>query len=174
MNHLILALAAVLIATSALADGISLSTNGKNVTLTSTNGTSEEIFSVISKAYKFGFKNDQGEDYFEEFAKKEGSLSLRKYTNKNLFTSRTSAFALVYKVEINTQKKGELKVDQSARTLFISGEAARLLLGAMKTAEINDGRNRPVGVSRASTDSGKVVCSRTVRPGAVTTCLIQF
>ena len=174
MNHLTLAFAAILLTTSALADGISLSQNGKKVTLTSTNGTSEEIFSVVSKAYKFGFKNAQGQDFFEEFSKKEGSLSLRKYSNKSLFTSRTSAFALIYKVEINTQKKGELALDQSNRTLTITGETAGLLLGALKTAVRSEGNNGPIGISRASTQSGKVTCSRTVRPGAVTTCLIQF
>ncbi len=162
------------LATSAFADGIILSENGKTVTLNSTHGTSSEIFSTISEAYKFGFKDAEGADFFTEYSKREGSLSVRRYFNEALTATRTSAFALVYKISFTVSKKSDIVINNSLKELKVSGEAARLLLGSLKTVEISEGRNTPPGISRASTASGNVVCSRVISPGAVTSCLIKF
>jgi hypothetical protein len=157
-----------------LADAVTLSNNGKTLTLTGLglNSTSGEFLDFIGKAYEEGYKDPQGADYFTESKSTAGMNKFITYKNKLVTTHMSSAFALVYTTTIKA-KKNEITVDDAAKFISIKGNTAKLLLGALRTANDANGRG-PLGISRASTKSGKVVCSKVVHPNAVPSCTIKY
>lgn len=158
---------------AALADGINFDREGKSATITgSTKSTSSEVLEFVSAAYDYGFKDADGADFFTKVTKKEGMRTHVAFKNKAVTVSRDSAFALIYKVELKG-KAGEITVASDRSSVTVKGEAARMLMGALKTKEQINPRG-PVGVGRVSTKSGKVVCSKVVAPRAVPSCTLKL
>lgn len=162
---------ALSLATSAFADTGSVTKQGSVVELSgSLKGASHEIFNIVAVAHQKGFKDASGADIFDHSTTPHRVGGLQKFVNKKLSASVRSGITLSYNVLIKT-KKGESKI--SGNVLTITGETAKLLKGAMFYSATDDGP-RPVGSSRESTKSGKVVCSRVVYPNAPTTCVIKL
>ncbi len=158
---------------AALADGINFNRDGSAATITgSTNSTSQEVLKFISSAHEYGFKNDKGADFFTKVEKKEGMRTHTAFKNKAVTVSRDSAFALIYKIDLKGAA-GDIAVAADRSSVTVKGEAARLLMGALKTTVEID-RQGPVGVGRAQTKSGRVVCLKVVAPSAVPTCTLKL
>lgn len=158
---------------TALADGISFNREGSGATITgSTNSTSAEVLGFVSAAYDYGFKDDKGADFFTKVVKKEGMRSHTAFKNKTVTVSRDSAFALIYNIDLKGNA-GDIAVNADRSSVTVKGEAARILMGALKTTTEIDNRG-PVGVGRVQTKSGKVVCMKVVAPRAVPTCTLKL
>lgn len=160
---------------AALADGVSLNGSGTSAILTGSNrGITAEIVNIVAEAHEIGFKDVDGADFFVKTQKRTGTRNLVMFKNKYLNASLDSAFAVIYKVELKS-KVGEMTLAPDLKTLTIKGEAARLLLGSLATVNSMDNtRNRPLGISRHASKSGKVVCSKVVAPRAVPTCTLKL
>ncbi len=161
----------LILATSAMADSASVTKEGSVAELSgSLNGVNSEIFKVVAVAFEKGFKNAQGADFFDHLSSPNRVGGMTKYVNKNLTVKVQSGITLSYSADLKG-KKGDFKL--AGKVLTITGEAAKLLKGAMSYSATDDGP-RPVGSSRESTKSGKVVCSRVVYPNAPTVCVIKL
>lgn len=163
------------LSTAAFADAVSFNRGGTVATLTgSLRGTSAEILNVVAEAHDIGFKDLQGQDYFVKSSKRTGSRSLLIFKNKFLTASLDSAFAVIYQVDLKA-KAGDFTLASNGKSLEVKGESAGLILGALATVNsLDNTRNRPLGMSRHSSPSGKVVCSKVVAPRAVPTCTIKL
>lgn len=161
----------LIFATAAMADGALVSKAGSVAEISgSLNGVNSEIFKVIATAYDKGFKDAQGADFFDQLSSPNRVGGVTKYVNKNLSVTVQSGITLSYSA-IMKGKKGEFKLANNVLT--ITGEAAKLLKGAMSYSSTNNGP-QPVGSGRESTKSGKVVCTRVVYPNAPTNCVIKL
>ncbi len=167
----ITALFALALTSMAFADSVTLSNSSTRADINGVmKGASSEIFAMIADAHKNGYKLDNAADVFDQLSTPHRVGGSTLYTNKLLSAKVQSGITLSYEVMIKT-KKGEMSLKNNVLTF--TGEAAKLLLGAMAYARVNQGP-RPLGMSIQKSPSGKVVCSRPVRPRALTTCVIKL
>jgi hypothetical protein len=170
MNFLSLLLDLSLIS-SAFADTVTLSAAKTKAELSGIrNGVGSEIFSIVAKAHEKGFKLDNGADVFDVFSTLNRVGGSTLYKSKLISAKVQSGITLSYNITL-VAKKGELNLESNFLTL--TGETAKLLKSAMAYSRINNGP-RPLGVSRETSPSGKVTCSRVVYPNAPTTCVIKL
>jgi hypothetical protein len=154
---------------SAFADVATI--KGTTVSLSgSMKGATSEIFKAVSDAYSQGFYDANGAHFFDQLSTPNRVGGRTTYVNKNLTTTVQSGITLSYSATMKA-KKGEAKIINNE--LLISGKSAELLKSAMSYSILLD-NNRPVGMSRTSSASGKIVCTRVVYPKAPTNCTIKL
>jgi hypothetical protein len=163
----------LVLSTGALADFVSIDEDGKNAYLMgSFNSTTSEILEFVDMANDYGYRNDKGADIFTKDSGVQGTRSYTIYTNKFVEVALDSAFTVIYKAEFKGQA-GDMVLDSNKKVLTVTGQSARVLMGALTTATGMES-NRPVGVNRVQTKSGKVVCSKVVVPRSVASCVIKL
>lgn len=161
------------LSTGAMADFVSIDEDGRKAYLMgSFNSTSSEILEFVDMANDHGYRNDKGADIFTKDSGVQGTRSYTTYTNKFVEVSLDAAFTVIYKAEFKGQP-GDMVLNSAKNFLLVTGQSAEVLMGALTTATAIES-NRPVGVSRVQTKSGKVVCSKVVVPRSVASCAIKL
>jgi hypothetical protein len=170
-----LILIASLFSTLAFADGVTISSDGKTATtLGMLKSTSSEMLEVLNDAHDEGYKDSRGADIFTKTSINQGTHKALKLANKKLTASMTSGITVSYSTVIKVKKKEELSLSSDKKTLTITGDTAKLLMGALELVIQTPQGPLPLGSTTRATKSGKISCKLVVYRGMPTTCTIKL